>query len=100
MILYTVYITVPNELESELAKYMCDKHIPDVMATGRFVKAEFSKSDEGGFRTSYTAADRTSLELYLKHDTERLREAFAREFPYKVSAKREVWESICTVPGD
>ncbi|QQS42576.1 MAG: DUF4286 family protein [Acidobacteriota bacterium] len=70
------------------------KHIPDVMATRRFVRSEFARSEDGAFRTTYTASDRSELENYLANDAERLREAFAAEFPHSVDVRREVWKSI------
>ncbi|HUF05186.1 MAG TPA: DUF4286 family protein [Aridibacter sp.] len=94
MIHYTVNVKVPDRLSAKFEAYMRRKHIPDVMATGRFVSSEFAKSDDGIYRTTYTAADRVDLDGYLENDAERLRNAFAAEFPHEAKVRREIWESV------
>ncbi|MCO6511732.1 MAG: DUF4286 family protein [Aridibacter famidurans] len=94
MIHYTVIVEVPDQLVSEFQSYMRRKHIPDVMATGKFFSSEFARSDEGEFRTTYTAESRSALGDYLENYADALRQAFAKEFPHEASVRREVWESI------
>lgn len=100
MIHYTVFVKVPEGLSDEFEEYMRRKHIPEVMATAMFVSAEFARSDEGGFRTTYTAEDRTALDEYIENEADRLRTAFAEEFPHSVSVRREIWGSIETWIAD
>ncbi len=94
MIHYTVTIKVGSPLTDRFLTYMRSKHIPDVLATGRFRFAELAVSDEGDFRVTYTARNRKSLELYLEHDSGRMQAAFAAEFPYRARVSREVLEVI------
>ncbi len=94
MICYSVVVTVGKDLSKRFEDYMRSRHIPDVLAAGKFEGASFARSEDGSYRVSYMAPDRKSLEDYLSEDSARMRELFAREFPFEVSATREVLEVI------
>lgn len=94
MFVYAVIIELDEELSDRFEDYMRSKHIPDVLATGKFNGASIARSEEGVYRISYLAPNRESLEDYLAKDTKRLRELFMEEFPFDVSASREVLEVI------
>lgn len=94
MIHYTVFVQIPEGLSDEFEEYMRVKHIPDVMATRKFFRGEFACSDEGEFRTTYTAESRSALDDYLQNHADALRKAFAEEFPHEAILRREIWESI------
>jgi len=43
MIVYSVTVTIEREIEQEWLEWMQTKHIPDVMATGCFLRYEIKK---------------------------------------------------------
>lgn len=90
MIEYAVIVNVPEDLSVRFEEYMAEKHIPEVLAAGSFIGAAFSRSEDGRYRISYRSPDRKSLGLYLETQADRLRRAFAEEFPFKVGIEREV----------
>ena len=91
---YNVRVTVSDDLAERFAGYMRSKHIPDVLATGKFASAEIARSDGGTFLVSYLAGSGSDLDEYLKLHTESLREAFSREFPFEVNVEREIFEVL------
>ena len=97
---YEVTAIVPPELAEEFEKYMVSRHIADVLATGYFESATFSRTD-GKYRMTYVAFSRESLDQYLATDTERLRADFHAHFPTGVDLSRERWDVIETFePAD
>lgn len=97
---YNVRVTVDEERAERFIGYMLSKHIPDVLATGKFASAEFARSEGGSFLVSYLADSRPDLDDYLAKHTEILRETFSREFPFDVKAEREILEVLDVIGGD
>lgn len=91
---YNVRVKIGEELADRFAGYMRSKHIPDVLATGKFEAAEISRSEDGSFLVSYLALSGQDLNDYLARHTETMREAFRREFPFEAKVEREVLEII------
>jgi hypothetical protein len=61
MIVYSVTVTVEQEIEHEWSQWMREHHIPAVMATGCFISAQFhrlldppSEKGHATFNTQYT----------------------------------------------
>lgn len=94
MIIYEITTTVPNELIGDYEKYMQEIHIPDLLATGYFGKAYFTRSGENRYRVQYHAYDQNALVEYLKNDAQRLREHFHSHFPKGIELSRENWEIL------
>ena len=92
MISYEVTVDVAVELCDQFIAYMLIRHIPDLMATGCFVSADFSQAGESRFRQRYVALAREDLDRYLSEHAGRLREDFAKHFPNGAAVTREVWE--------
>ena len=91
---YVVNIELADDLAERFEDYMRSKHIPDVLATGKFTGASLARTESGSYRISYFAPYRETLEKYLSEDTARMRDLFANEFPFEVTADREVLEVI------
>ena len=91
MIAYEVTVVIDEEQAAAFEKYMRDRHIPDVLATGAFERASFECSEAGRYRTRYIAADRQSLDEYLRRHAPRLRDDFAAHFSERVQVTREEW---------
>lgn len=94
MIIYEITATVSDELIEVYEKYMRETHIPDLIATGYFGKAYFTRSGKNRYRVQYHAHDQNALEDYLQNDAPSLREHFNSHFPQKIELSRENWEIL------
>ena len=94
MITYEITATVPEELVPEYEPYMRNRHIPDLMATGCFVAASFSRSSPGRYRIRYEAPDRQSLDRYLAEHARALRAHLIEHLGERVEITREIWTAI------
>ena len=75
-------------------RYMRERHVPDLMATGCFRAAGFSRAAPGRYRVRYDSPSDAELQRYLTAHAERLRGDFASHFPEGVSVSREVWVTL------
>ena len=89
MLIYNVTINVEESIEQEWLAWMQQIHIPEVIATGKFVKALMTKvrvDEEMGSATysvQYGCPNQELLDAYYEEDAERLQAAsnkFAGEF--------------------
>jgi hypothetical protein len=94
MITYEITTTVPADLADAYERYMIERHIPDLLATGSFEGATFSRSSDGRYRIRYEARSRETLDQYLSDHAFRLRQHFADTFPDGIELSREEWEQI------
>jgi hypothetical protein len=100
MLIYNVTINIDKSVHNEWLLWMRDKHLPDMLATGKFTHAKMVKvlveEDMGGvtYSIQYTTKDRQTLELYYKEDAERLRGDAQKLFPNKFVAFRTELEVI------
>jgi len=94
MVTYEVTTIVEPRLIEAYERYMRQVHIPDLLATGCFHGAAFTRSAVGRYRVRYEAPTEADLERYLATHATRLREDFASHFPGGVTASREVWVAI------
>ncbi|WP_190810748.1 DUF4286 family protein [Flagellimonas sp. S3867] len=100
MLIYNVTINIDKSVHDQWLSWMKDKHVPDMLATGKFSHAKMTKvlveEDMGGitYSVQYTTKDRTTLELYYKEDAERLRGDAIKLFADKFVAFRTELEVI------
>ncbi len=95
MFIYTVRIKVNSEIESHWLKWMTEKHIPDVLLTGAFLKSLIIKvPDSSEYIIQYTAPSREILDDYRKNHSPRLQQEHNELFEGKFSAQREEFEFI------
>lgn len=79
MIIYNVTCNITDARHEEWLDWMQHKHIPDVLATGKFSKARLVKvlvdEEMGGvtYSVQYHADNRNLLEQYYLEDAPRLR---------------------------
>lgn len=69
MIIYNVTVNIDKDVHDDWFSWMSDVHIKDVMKTGLFIEARFSKilaEEEGGYSYSvqYLCKDMPTLEKY------------------------------------
>jgi len=97
MISYEVTTTLNDASAAErFSDWMCEQHIPQVVAAGGFVGAELARLTETKFRTRYLARDQAALDAYLGKHAERLREEFALHFGSVATNTRDVWTVVDT----
>ncbi|KQC30288.1 DUF4286 family protein [Flagellimonas eckloniae] len=100
MLIYNVTINIDESAHDKWLIWMRDKHVPDMLATGKFSHAKMAKvlveEDMGGvtYSVQYTTKDRQTLELYYKEYAERLRADATKLFPNKFVAFRTELEII------
>lgn len=99
MITYEITATVADHLCADYERFMIQRHIPDLLATGSFTSASFSRSLPGRYRIRYEAHSRESLDQYLAAHALRLRAHIAEAFPEAIEHTREEWEVLHSFDG-
>ncbi len=94
MLGYEVSVDVDAAQEEAFVRYMTEKHIPEILATGCFAAIRFETAGPGRYRTRYEARSRTDLDRYLAEHTEAFRRDFAAHFPAGCRPSRETWERL------
>jgi len=99
MIIYNVTVNVDETIHNEWLAWI-KEHIPQVLATGKFEKATFSRvlvdEDMGGITYSiqYKSYSREALDAYYKEDADKLRADGLNRFAGKSLAFRTELEII------
>lgn len=94
MLTYEITANVRPDLCDAYERYMRGRHIPDLMRTGAFVAASFSRSAAGRYRIRYEARSREELDAYLAEHAPRLRQHFTDTFSDGVEVVREEWNVL------
>ena len=93
MILYNVTVSVDEDIAEEWVKWMREKHIPDVMATGKFIESKLSRvlgEEEGGitYAVQYLCKDRKTFDAYTLEDAPALQKEHSDRYEGKFAAFR------------
>lgn len=101
MIIYSVTVSIVEEIASEWQEWMLGHHIPEVIATGCFVGYVFHKQldppAEAGYITYNTRYECESLEIlatYQKEFAPALQKDFANRYEGKFKAFRNVFQTF------
>ena len=100
MILYNVTINIHESVHDKWMQWMQEKHIADVLATGKFSAARMVKvlveEEMGGttYSIQYTTDSKETLQRYYDEDAPRIREEGLRLFGDKMLAFRTELELI------
>lgn len=100
MIIYNVTINIDESIHEAWLSWMQQKHINDVLATGKFFKAKFIRvnvqEEMGGvtYCVQYFAENKDKLESYYKENAPALREEGIRLFGDKMLAFRTELEVL------
>jgi hypothetical protein len=100
MIIYNVTINIHESVHDQWMTWMQQKHINDVLATGKFTSARMVKvlieEEMGGvtYSIQYTTDNKELLQRYYEEDAPRLREEGAALFGDKMLAFRTELELI------
>jgi len=79
MYIYNVTINIEDVAHDKWVEWMQKKHIPDMLATGKFSKAKMTRvvieEEMGGttYSVQYTTDSKETLDRYYKEDAEKLR---------------------------
>lgn len=79
MYIYNVTINIQEDIHDKWVDWMKNEHIPDMLNTGKFVKALMTKvmvnEEMGGvtYSVQYTAESKQMLERYYAEDAQTLR---------------------------
>lgn len=92
-VLYEVTLEPEAGLGEAVERYLMDRHIPEILATGCFRRIRLDQGADGRLRTTYEAATEADLDRYFREHTGRFRADFAAHFPQGVSVRREVWRA-------
>ncbi len=100
MILYNVTINIDDSVHDLWLNWMQEKHIPEILATGKFSSARMVKvlveEEMGGttYATQYTTDSKETLNRYYEEDAPRLRQEGQRLFADKMMVFRTELEVI------
>jgi Domain of unknown function (DUF4286) len=97
---YEITTVVEPELVERYERFMRATHIPELLATGCFHGAAFTRSEQGRYRIRYEAPTEDALERYLAEHAARLRDHFTATFPRGITVSREVWLAVETWATD
>ena len=100
MYIYNVTTNIEASAHDQWLKWMKEIHIPDVLATGKFLSAKMCKvlveEDMGGttYSVQFTTVDEETLLAYYNEDAPRLRQEALRLFSNKFVSFRTELEVI------
>lgn len=99
MIIYNVTVKIANEVHDDWVNWMKTKHIPDVMATGKFTKYTFSKvlveDPEGtNYSIQYTCESLAHLDQYQEEHALELQQEHATRYKDQFVAFRTLLEIV------
>ena len=100
MILYNVTINIDDSVREEWLKWMTEKHIPEMLETGKFTEAKIVKvlivEEMGGttYSIQYHTESKEMLERYYEEDAPRMRQEGIQLFGDKMVAFRTELELI------
>ncbi len=102
MIVYNVTINIYKDVHDEWLKWMMEKHIPEVLATGLFIDSRISKmliEEEGEgltYSIQYTLESMDKMKEYESNHASRLREDVNKRYEGKFGAFRTMMEVVGT----
>jgi hypothetical protein len=99
MIIYNVTMAVELAIHDEWIEWMANEHIPEVMATRKFVdvkmyKVLLEKEDSITYSVQYFAENLAQVQLYLAQNAHELQTKHREQYGDKVVAFRTVLEEI------
>lgn len=100
MIIYNVTTNIHESVHEQWMQWMQEKHIKDVLATGKFTSARMVKvlveEEMGGttYSVQYTTDSKETLQRYYDEDAPRLRDEALAIFADKMLAFRTELELV------
>jgi len=100
MYIYNVTTNIEESAHDQWLKWMKETHIPDVLATGKFLNAKMCEvlvdEDMEGitYSVQFTTVDKATLERYYEEDAPRLRQDASKLFAGKFVSFRTVLKIV------
>jgi len=100
MIIYNVTTNIDDSVHDQWLNWMQQKHIPEILATGKFSAAKLTKvlivEEMGGttYSVQFTTDSKATLEKYYAEDAPKLRHEALQLFGDKMIAFRTELELI------
>ena len=100
MYIYNVTTNIDESVHEQWLKWMNEIHIPDVLATGKFLSAKMCRvvveEEMGGvtYSVQFTTVDKETLLAYYTEDATKLRADALKLFPNKSISFRTELEVI------
>jgi len=100
MILYNVTCNIDTSIQAQWLQWMQEKHIPEILATGKFTSARLVKvlveEDMGGvtYAAQYTTDSKATLQRYYDEDAPKFRAEGQALFGDKIVAFRTELEFV------
>lgn len=99
MIIYNVTVKIEHSVHEDWLKWMREKHIPDVLNTGRFIENRMARvlvDEEDGvtYAIQYTCRDMTDFEAYQQHEAPRIQTEHSTRYKDKFVAFRTLMEVV------
>lgn len=100
MIIYNVTTNIDDSVHDQWLQWMQEKHIPEILATGKFSSARLAKvlivEEMGGttYSVQYTTDSKATLEKYYEEDAPKLRQEALQLFGDKMIAFRTELELV------
>ncbi len=93
MYIYNVTINIEMSIQKDWLRWMQEKHIPEILETGKFSEAKMSQvmvEEENGITYSiqYTTDSKETLDKYFNEDAPALRQEMGQLFSNKFVAFR------------
>ena len=100
MYIYNITTNIDETAHDQWLQWMNETHIPEVLATGKFLKAKMCRvmveEEMGGYTYSvqFTVANKETLQKYYNEDADKLREKASKLFSGKFISFRTELELI------
>ena len=99
MIIYNVTVSIEYDVQDEWLQWMKLVHIPEVLATGKFMECRMSKilaEEEGGaaYSIQYLCENKETLESYQKEDAPHLQRKHQEKYGTKALAFRTLLDIV------
>ncbi len=99
MYIYNVTTNIEESVHDRWLVWMKETHIPDVLATGKFLNAKMCRvlvEEEAGitYSVQFTTIDKETLEKYYTEDADRLRQDASKLFAGKFVSFRTELEIV------
>lgn len=99
MIIYNVTVKIENAAHDEWLQWMRETHIPEVLATGKFVNHKMAKvlvddTDGVTYSIQYDCRDMPTLQAYFKEHASALQKDHAERYRDKFVAFRTLLELV------
>lgn len=98
--MYNVTVSIDPTIEEDWKKWMVDFHIPDVMATGKFLSYSMQKVLAGNpeegvtYAIQYIASSREMYDKYQQEDAPKLQQEHQVRYDGKYGAFRTLMEIV------